>query len=37
MLIAVLVTPILYLLHSIIDKYLGKELSEKLQIEAMSK
>ena len=35
--IAVLVTPLLYLIHSMIDKYLGKELSEKLQKEAMSK
>ena len=35
--IAVLVTPLLYLIHSLIDKYLGKELSEKLQKEAMSK
>ena len=35
--IAVIITPVLYLLHSIIDKYLGKELSEKLQAEAMNK
>ena len=35
--IAVIVTPVLYLIHSIIDKYLGKELSEKLQAEAMTK
>jgi queuosine precursor transporter len=35
--IAIVVTPFLYLLHSVIDKYLGKELSEKLQLEAMSK
>mgnify|MGYP001161520852 FL=1 len=35
--IAALVTPLLYLIHSMIDKYLGKELSEKLQKEAMSK
>ena len=35
--IAIVVTPFLYLLHSIIDKYLGKELSEKLMLEAMSK
>jgi uncharacterized integral membrane protein (TIGR00697 family) len=33
-LIAVLLTPLLYLIHYIIDKYLGKELSEKLQHEA---
>lgn len=33
-LIAVLLTPILYLLHFMIDKYLGKELSEKLTYEA---
>lgn len=35
--IAVLVTPLLYLIHSLIDSYLGKELSEKLQQEAMNK
>lgn len=35
--IAVLITPLLYLIHSIIDKYLGKELSERLQAEAMVK
>jgi queuosine precursor transporter len=33
-LIAVLLTPILYLLHFMIDNYLGKELSEKLTYEA---
>jgi queuosine precursor transporter len=36
-LIAVFVTPLLYLIHSLIDTYLGKELSEKLQKEAMNK
>jgi hypothetical protein len=36
-LIAVLITPLLYILHSVIDKYLGKDLSEKLQNEAMTK
>jgi len=35
--IAVLITPLLYLLHFLIDSYLGKDLSEKLQKEAMSK
>ena len=35
--IAVIVTPLLYLLHAFIDRYLGKELSEKLQKEAMVK
>ena len=35
--IAVLITPLLYLLHSLIDRYLGKDLAEKLQQEAMSK
>ncbi len=35
--IAVIVTPLLYLLHAFIDRYLGKELSEKLQKEAMAK
>lgn len=34
-LIAVLVTPVLYIIHNLIDKYLGKELSEILQIDAM--
>lgn len=34
-LIAVLVTPVLYIIHNLIDKYLGKELSEKLQADAM--
>lgn len=33
-LIAVLLTPILYLLHFLIDRYLGKELSDKLTYEA---
>lgn len=33
-LVAVLLTPILYLLHFIIDKYLGKEISDKLTYEA---
>ncbi|NWF50806.1 MAG: queuosine precursor transporter [Ignavibacteriaceae bacterium] len=36
-LVAVLLTPILYFLHSVIDKYLGKELSEKLMHEATLK
>jgi len=35
--IAVALTPFLYILHYAIDKYLGKELSEKMQLEAMSK
>lgn len=34
-LIAVLVTPVLYIIHNLIDKYLGKELSEILQADAM--
>lgn len=34
-LIAVLVTPVLYIIHNLIDKYLGKELSEILQTDAM--
>lgn len=33
-LVAVLLTPILYMLHFLIDKYLGKELSDKLTHEA---
>lgn len=35
--IAVIMTPLLYIIHIFIDRYLGKELSEKLQFEAMSK
>lgn len=33
-LIAVFLTPLLYILHFFIDKYLGQQLSEKLQYEA---
>lgn len=33
-LVAVFLTPLLYLLHSLIDRYLGKELSDKLIEEA---
>jgi queuosine precursor transporter len=36
-LIAIALTPILYLIHWGIDIYLGKELSEKLMLEAASK
>jgi queuosine precursor transporter len=36
-LVAVLLTPILYLIHYIIDLYLGKKLSEKLMLEAVKK
>lgn len=32
--IAVFLTPLLYIIHFAIDNYLGKELSEKLQLEA---
>lgn len=32
--VAILMTPILYLVHGIIDKFLGKDLSEKLILEA---
>ena len=32
--VAVLMTPLLYLIHGIIDRFLGKELSEKLIAEA---
>jgi len=32
---AVVLTPILYWVHNIIDKFLGKELSEKMRAEAM--
>lgn len=34
--IAIILTPLLYLLHHLIDNYLGNELSEKLQMEAAS-
>jgi len=34
--VAVLLTPLLYLIHRIVDAYLGKELSEKLLKEAQS-
>lgn len=34
--VALLMTPILYLVHSIIDSYLGKELSAKLMKEAIT-
>jgi len=33
-LVAVVLTPLLYLIHNVIDKYLGKELSEELMREA---
>lgn len=32
--VAIVLTPLLYVVHSIIDRYLGKELSEKLMAEA---
>ena len=32
--VAIVLTPVIYLAHSIIDKYLGKELSEKMKKEA---
>jgi uncharacterized integral membrane protein (TIGR00697 family) len=35
--IAVFLTPILYILHYLIDLFLGKELSEKLQLKATQK
>ena len=35
--VAILMTPLLYGVHSVIDKYLGKELSQKLIIEASKK
>ncbi len=34
-LVAIILTPLLYLGHNIIDKYLGKELSDKLKQEAI--
>ncbi len=36
-LVAILMTPILYFVHSVIDRYLGKELSSKLIQEAASR
>lgn len=36
-LVAILMTPLLYLVHGIIDKYLGKDLSDKLILEAGQK
>lgn len=35
--IAVLLTPVIYLVHFVIDRYLGKEVSEQLIREAMDK
>lgn len=32
--VAILLTPVIYLAHSLIDRYLGKELSKKMQEEA---
>jgi uncharacterized PurR-regulated membrane protein YhhQ (DUF165 family) len=34
--IAVLLTPVLYVGHGLIDRYLGKELAEKMAKEASS-
>lgn len=34
--VAIALTPLIYLAHNLIDKYLGKELSEQLQEEAAS-
>lgn len=34
--IAVVLTPLLYLVHGAIDRYLGKELSEKMQQQALN-
>lgn len=33
--IAIVLTPLLYVVHGIIDRYLGKELSEKMQQQAL--
>jgi uncharacterized PurR-regulated membrane protein YhhQ (DUF165 family) len=35
--IAVVFTPLLYLIHYVVDIYLGKELAEKLMVEATNK
>ena len=32
--IAVVLTPVIYLAHSLIDRYLGKELADKMKNEA---
>ena len=34
--IAILITPILYLIHSLIEKFLGEEVATRLKREAMS-
>lgn len=36
-LVAILMTPLLYLLHGIIDRYLGKDLAQKLVLHASEK
>ncbi|MES2873185.1 MAG: queuosine precursor transporter [Bacteroidota bacterium] len=36
-LVAILMTPILYLIHNIIDRYLGKDLAEKMVLQASGK
>lgn len=36
-LVAILMTPLLYLLHGIIDRYLGKDLAQKLVLQASEK
>jgi queuosine precursor transporter len=36
-LVALLMTPVLYLVHAIIDRYLGKELADKLVVAATNK
>ena len=33
--VAVLLTPLIYLIHNRINKYLGKETAEKMQLAAM--
>jgi uncharacterized integral membrane protein (TIGR00697 family) len=33
--IAILVTPLLYVIHNIIEKFLGEEIAERLKREAM--
>ena len=35
-LVAVALTPVIYLAHFLIDKYLGEELAEKMKVEAMN-
>ncbi len=35
--VAIIITPVLYVIHDIIEKYLGKEMSEEMKNEAMGR